>query len=439
MKKEKLTTILTLFFIQIIFSQGIDTLKLNNYFNALALNNKFMGSVALLKNGEIIYHNQVGYADIDNKKKSTKNTKYRIGSISKTYTATLIFKAIEEGKINLNQTINKYFPTIKNSDSITLGNLLNHRSGIFNFTNDKEYLTYYTTPKNEEEILSIISKYDSDFKPNSEAKYSNSNYVLLSFILQKIYNKTYAEILKEKIINPVGLKNTYFGSKIDVNNNESYSYSYTEKWVKQPETDTSIPLGAGGIISTPTDLLLFSEALFNNKIISKKSLTKMKTIKDKYGMGLFKIPFYDKVSFGHTGNIDGFNSVFSYFPEEKSAIALTANGTNYNINKISIVLLKALFNEPFKIPDFKSITLNKKDLNKYIGVYSSPIFPLKITITKVENRLKAQATGQPSFPLEATTKNIFKFDLANIILEFDTKKNTMTFKQSSAVFVLTKE
>jgi CubicO group peptidase (beta-lactamase class C family) len=439
MRKKTITTILTILFIQIGFTQDIDTLKLNNYFKTLDKNNKFMGSVALLKNGKIVYNNQIGFADIETKKKSTKNTKYRIGSISKTFTATLIFKAIEEGKINLNQTINRYFPTIKNSDSITIGNLLNHRSGIYNFTNDKEYLTYYTVPKSEEEMLSIISKYDSNFKPNLEAKYSNSNYVLLSFILQKIYKKTYAEILTEKIINNIDLKNTYFGREIDLKNNESYSYSYNKNWKKQPETNTSIPIGAGGITSTPNDLLQFSEALFNYKIISKKSLTKMETLEDNYGMGLFKTPFYDFYSFGHTGSIDGFSSVFGYFPEEKCAIALTSNGTNYDNNKISIVLLKALFNKPFTIPTFTTYVLNSTDLNTYLGVYSSPGFPLKITITKSENSLKAQATGQSSFPLEATEKDTFTFNLAGIILKFDTTNNKMLFKQGNATFELNKE
>lgn len=439
MKRIICTLIITFLFIPIGISQSLDTLKLNDYFKSLDSNNKFMGSVALMKNGAIVYTNQIGYAAIDTKQKPNQNTKYRIGSISKTFTAVLIFKAIEEGKLALEKTLNNYFPSVKNSNLITLSNLLNHRSGIHNFTNDSEYFEYNTKSKSEKEMLSIISKFDSEFEPNSKSEYSNSNYVLLSYILEKTYHKTFSEILKEKIIDPIHLKNTFFGGEINLKNNEANSYSFKGKWAKQTETDTSIPLGAGGIVSTPSDLLQFSEALFNYKIITKNSLSKMEKIEGKFGMGLFKIPFYDKYSFGHTGGIDGFTSVFGYFPKEKYAFALTSNGTNYNNNNISIALLSVLFNRPFKIPTFKTYELKAEDLNKYLGIYSSPSFPLKISITKSEKVLMAQATGQPAFGLNATKKDTFEFAQAGIILEFDPKKNQMTLKQGGGTFVLTKE
>ena len=439
MKKNIVIIFISVISIQVGLSQTIDTLKLNNYFKSLDSNNKFMGSVALMKNGKIIYKNQIGYSDIERQKKQNENTKYRIGSISKTFTSVLVFKAIEEGKLDLNKTINNYFPDIKNSNSITISNLLNHRSGIHNFTDDKEYLEYNTKPKDEIEMLSIIAKFDSDFEPNSKSEYSNSNYVLLSYILEKTYNKTFSEILTDEIVNPIKLNNTIFGGKINLEDNESNSYSYNGKWEKQTETDMSIPLGAGGIISTPSDLLKFAEALFNYRIISKNSLSQMEKLKDNYGMGLFKMPFYDKYSFGHTGGIDGFSSVFGYFPEEKSAFALTSNGSNYDTNEISIALLNVLFNRPFKIPSFKVYELKSEDLDEYLGIYSSPSFPLKITITKSKNILIAQATGQSSFHLNATEKDKFEFKQAGIVLEFDANNKQMTLRQGGGIFKLTKE
>ncbi|MDX1364204.1 MAG: serine hydrolase domain-containing protein [Arenibacter latericius] len=437
MKKKFILLFLAALSLQVSISQTIDSVKLDDYFNALEENNKFMGSVSLKKDGEIIYTKQIGFSDIETKKKPDDNTKYRIGSISKTFTAALVFRAIEEGKIKLEQTIEGYFPTVKNSNLITIANLLNHRSGIYNFTNDEAYLEYNTEPKSEEEMLSIISKYDSAFEPNSKSEYSNSNYVLLSFILEKLYKKSFAEILSEKIIDPIGLKNTYFGGKIDIEKNEANSYK--GDWEKQTETDMSIPLGAGGIVSTPTDILLFAEALFNYKIISEESVTQMQTLKDNYGMGLFKMPFYEKYSFGHTGGIDGFSSMFGYFPEEKSAFALTSNGSNFNNNDIAIALLSALFNRDFTVPSFETYEVSSDDLEMYLGVYSSPSFPLKISITKSGAILMAQATGQPSFNLDATEKDKFKFDQAGIVMEFDPANNQMTLKQGGGVFVLTKE
>ena len=142
-----------------------------------------MGTLSISENSKIIYSKSIGKDDVASGKLSNNLTKYRIGSISKMFTACLIFQAIEENKISLKQNINRFFPKIANSKEITIGNLLNHHSGIHNYTNDTSYLNYYTTSKSKKEMLEIIQAGGSDFKPNSKAEYSNSNYILLSFIL----------------------------------------------------------------------------------------------------------------------------------------------------------------------------------------------------------------------------------------------------------------
>jgi CubicO group peptidase (beta-lactamase class C family) len=437
----RLTYTIILFIVTTIigFSQNIDTKKLDQYLEALEKNNKFMGSVALLKDGKVIYTKQVGFSDIETSKKPNKDTKYRIGSISKTFTATLIFKAIESNKISLQNTLDEFYPTIPNSKKITISNLLNHRSGIHNFTQDSDYPSYESLFKSEKEMIDLMSKKGSDFEPNTMAAYSNSNYLILSYILQKIYKKSYADILTELIIDPVSLKNTKFGGKIKLNNNESNSYVLRDKWIKKNETNLSIPMGAGGIISTPSDLTLFANALFNGKIINEKSLESMTHIEDRFGKGLFKIPFYDKISFGHTGTIDGFHSVLGYFPNEKCAFSLISNGLNYNNNDISIAVLNCLFNKNYEIPSFKVYKFTADELKQYLGIYSNKDFPLKIYISNKENTLYAQATGQAEFKLEAIEKDIFKFDLAGITLKFNPEKNEMNFKQGTFKYVLKKQ
>ncbi|OXB00486.1 peptidase, partial [Flavobacterium oncorhynchi] len=187
MKMTILTTVLLLTLCQIGFAQTNYTAKLDNYFNALEVNDKFMGSVAISQNGEIVYTKSIGFADVEKKIKATKNSKYRIGSISKSFTAVLILKATEEKKLDLTQTIYKWFPTIKNADKISIKQLLSHRSGIHNFTDDNEYLTWNTQPKTEKEMLEIIAKGGSDFEPDSKAEYSNSNFVLLTYIANSGY------------------------------------------------------------------------------------------------------------------------------------------------------------------------------------------------------------------------------------------------------------
>lgn len=439
MKKNLLTVVFLVFVLQTGFSQTFDKTNLDNYFQALEKNNKFMGSVALSQNGKLIYTKQVGYADVANKIKPNDNTKYKIGSISKTFTTVLVFKAIEENKLKLTDKIDLYFPTIQNAQKISISNLLNHRSGIHNFTSIEDYLKWNTEKKSEKELIEIIKNGGSDFEPDTKAEYSNSNFVLLTFILQKIYNKEYASLLDEKIIKPLGLKNTYFGKPINIKDNECYSYSFKEDWIKEPETDMSIPLGAGSIVSTPSDLTQFADALFSEKLVSTKDLELMKTLIDNYGMGLFKVPFHDKFGYGHNGGIDGFRSVMYHFADGNVSMALISNGTNFENNQISIALLSAVYNKPFELPNFKIFEVTTEDLDKYLGIYSSKEIPLKITLTKSNKTLLAQATGQPSFELNPTEKDTFKFDPAGVILEFNPTNKTMILKQGGGMFNFTKE
>lgn len=422
-----------------VFSQSFNKEKLDSYFQGLEKSDKFMGSVALFKNGKVVYTKAIGFADIDTKKQANEATQYRIGSISKSFTAVLVLKAIEEKKLKIETKLSDFYPAIKNAEKITISNLLNHRSGIHNFTADSTYLTWNTKKHTEEELVKMITSGGSDFEPNTAAEYSNSNFVLLTYILQKVYAKTYAELVNTKIVKPLALKNTFVGDKIDLQKNECYSYAYKKNWIKETETDMSIPMGAGAVVSTPTDLGIFALALFKGKIISTKSLKLMTTITDGYGLGVFELPFNNKISFGHTGAIDGFSSMFGCFPKDKIAFALISNGSRYNNNAIAIVLLSAVFNLPYDIPDFIGYQVSTEDLDQYLGTYSSADFPLKITITKDDVTLMAQATGQSEFGLDAVEKDKFKFDPAGIKLEFNPKEKTMLLKQGIGKYLLTKE
>ncbi len=428
---KNLVKILFLFIVQFGLAQNVDTAKLDKYFDALSANDKFMGSVAISKDGHFVYSKQLGFADVDGKTKPNEDTKYRIGSITKTFTAVLVMKAIEEGKLKLDDKLSIYYPTIKNAENITIENLLNHRSGIANFTDSPDYMNYNTSKKSEKELVDIIAKGGSGFEPDSKGEYSNSNYVLLSFILQKVYKKDYATLLSEKITKPLALKNTYFGKPANISNNEAFSYSFKGKWEKEVETDMSIPMGAGGIVSTPTDLTKFAYALFNGKLVSEKSLSAMKVLKENYGLGIFSVPFYDIKGFGHNGGIDGFSSAMYHFGDENVSVAIISNGTRYDNNQIVKTLLSAAYNKDYEIPSFETVSVTAKDLAKYVGNYASKAIPMQIAITNDGDKLFAQATGQSKFPLEATTKDTFTFDAAGIVLEFS-GSDKMLLKQGGA-------
>jgi CubicO group peptidase (beta-lactamase class C family) len=263
---------------------------------------------------------------------------------------------------------------------------------------------------------------------------------LLTYILEKIYEKPFSKILEDKIANPLGLKNTYLDGKINTSNDECHSYNFLKNsWVLAPELNVSQALGAGAMTSTPTDLVKFIHALFSGKLISENSLTKMQTIKDHYGIGLIQMPFYDKTGFGHTGGIDGFRSVFTYFSTGEISFAYTSNGMNFNGNDISIAVLSAAYDKPFEIPEFTTLDIADKELDKYLGVYSSLQLPLKLTITKNNGLLSAQLTGQPSFPLEATAKDKFEFKQAGVVFEFNPSDKSTTLKQRGMEFLFKRE
>ncbi len=342
-------------------------------------------------------------------------------------------------KIKLDQSIHKYFPEIENAKSITVRHLLQHRSGIANFTNQPDYLSYHTQAKSEAEMRAIIANGGSMFKPDSQSAYSNANFVLLTFLLEKLFKKPYADLLQEYIAQPLGLKSTYLGGPIRVENNECRSYRYLDGWVLEPETNISIPLGAGGIVSTTADLLKFSEALFYGDLLQPESLAEMKKQRDNYGLGLFQFPFYERNSFGHTGGIDGFTSAFSCFEQDSLAYVLLSNGSDFNNNQISLAVLSAAFGKDFTIPNMKKVQVAEAVLETYVGVYASAQFPLKITITRAGGMLYAQASGQPAIPLEATAENTFVFEPAGILMQFSPANSSMTFRQGAGEYVMKKE
>ncbi len=414
--------------------------QLDNYFDTIQKYQKAMGTVALAKDGKITYMRSFGFTDLENKSQDNDSTEYRIGSISKTFTAVLILKTVDKNKLTIDQTIDKWFPSIPNAKLITVSDLLYHRSGIHNFTDDSTYLEWNTKPKSESELLSLIEKGGSDFDPGTKMAYSNSNYVLLSILLEKINQKTYEQLLNEEIIQPLQLQRTYYGKKINPANNESYSYTFNgQGFEKSTETDMSIPRGAGAIVSTPTDLIKFINALFKGQLLTQKTFELMTTPKDNFGMGLFKVPFGNKTGWGHTGGIDGFRSVFSYFPSDSISYALCTNGAAINPNDISIAVLSAANGLEVKLPDFSSAFLSPEQLVKYTGTYVSKDLPLKITVSVKEGNLIAQATGQSSFILTAKGEDKFVFDAAGLTMEFRPAANEMTLIQGGKTFAFKKE
>jgi D-alanyl-D-alanine carboxypeptidase len=420
-------------------AQNVNKAKLDSLFTAIESSEKGMGSISLFKDGKEVYQRSIGFADVEANVKNTGATKFRIGSVSKTFTAAIIMQMVDQKKLSLDTKLATFFPQVPNADKITIEHLLRHRSGIFNITNDPDYLNYLHKSHTEDELVAKIIAKGSVFEPGAQTQYSNSGYILLSYIAEKVDKKSFANVVRDRIVKPLKLENTYVGGKLNATRNEAKSYTREGRWKLATETDMSIPLGAGAIVSTATELNIFYTNLMEGKLVSASSLDAMKTLNDKIGMGLVQMPFHDKPGFGHMGGIDGFINMAVYMPTEKLTIAYTSNGVNVPINDIMLGATQIYLGMPYKIPAYKLITLSAEDLAPLVGVYSSPSFPLKITITANNNVLIAQATGQPSFPLEAEDKHIFKFDRAMLTLEFKPEVNSMILKQGPGTYELKKE
>ena len=427
-------------------SSTFDKQKLDTLLEKLAEENKMMGSLSIDSAGSTVYHKAVGFRDVDNNLRPNSKTTYRIGSITKTYTATMIMQLVDEDKLSLSALLADFYPQIPQAKSITIEHLLRHQSGLYNFTNDPDYPDWMTEPRSKEELLQIFYEDDPQFKPGAQTSYSNTNYVLLQFILEDITGKSYKDILQERIVEPLGLERTHYGDSIEPEKNEAFSYQFEgEQWRLAPETNLSIPGGAGAIVSTNSEMITFIRALMNGELVSQQSLNKMTDIHQGLGMGLMKVPFHNRYAFGHNGGIDGFQSHLSYFPEEDVSIALMTNGLQYSLNDILIGVLSIYYGRDFEIPSFdqETISLNMEQMKKYVGTYTTDQLPMEIEVFINGETLKAQATGQQAFPLTANSETKFRFDQAGLVMEFDSLQNGkyqhFTLNQGGGSFPFTRK
>ena len=412
--------------------------KMDSLLTYLNKNDKFMGSLCIREGENVVFNKAYGFADVDKNIAADRMTKYKIGSVTKTFTAVMIMQLIEEKKLNLQTKLNRFYPKIPNAEKITIYDLLHHRTGIVDYINGDSI-----TAKNiyrfhsKEEMIQKITDYKALFEPGTKHEYSNSNYNLLGYIIETLTKKSYAENIQTRIVKKANLLNTYFPQgKIDTSVGESYSYLFNgTKWEKVEEWENSIAYSAGAIISTPADLTRFMYALFDGKLIKPSSLEQMKEIKEGYGKALMQFPFGERRFYGHTGGIENFRAVVGYYPTEKLGISLIVNGDNFNRNDIMIGVLSIYYKMPFPFPKFNKIEAS--ELVKFTGTYSSKELPLKMTISEKNGELLAQASGQSAFPLTFKEEKTFIFAPAGIEMIFG--ENSFVLKQGGMSFNFSKE
>ena len=336
------------------FSQNFKKSKLDDFFNSLEKRNEAMGSIAISKNGKLIYSKAIGYKTIEgeNRINATTDTHYRIWSITKTYTTVMIFQLIEEGKLSLETTLDTFYPVLPNAERITIEHMLSHKSGLFDYVNDTDKEISLHGISSKDTVATIISKLKPNFKPGEQFRYSNTNYLFLGYIIELLDKSTYEIALSKRISAKANLNNTHFGTEtISKINNVAETYQFDNNWETvsgEANYTNHLATGDGGIVSTMEDMTLFIDALFDEKLVSKKSLNKMLEGEDFYRLGLMKTQFENSEGFGHTGGWISESSLFHY-PKENLSIAYATNGIVIRKEEILNDVLKIIHGKPFAI------------------------------------------------------------------------------------------
>lgn len=383
--------------------------------------------VLAAKAGKVIYKKAFGTANLESNIPMEPNMIFRIGSITKQFTAISILQLVEQGKIHLQDSIQKYIVDYPYKGyKITIENLLTQTSGIKDYmaiSNPADERTNYT-PK---QGVDYFKNEPLEFKPGSQFKYSNSNYYLLGSILEVVTGETYADYLQENVLDKAGLNNTYYidTSKNITNIPQGYS-RFDGKLEKATLQNVTTIYAAGGIMSSVEDLFKWHQALYSNKLINHELLSKAFTpygfadsTYSEYGYGWFIKNLDDSKTIEHAGSTDGFQSDEIYFPNGDVFIVTLFNCFEQDMDWI--VLSNDIARLAIGKPLNNEIQLSEDVLQNYAGKY---VFNAehKLIVTFKNGKLFVEGTNPddrlPKVQLYAQSKNMFYMKEAELKFEF---------------------
>ncbi len=395
-----------------------------------SLNGKTRPAIALLvaNDGKAVYRKAFGYADIGNKVKADPETRFRIGSVTKQFTAAAILKLQERGLLSVNDKLSKFLPDFPRGDEVTIHHLLTHTSGIRSYTNKGDFLDRVTKTIQPDSLIAFFKDDPYDFSPGERYMYNNSAYFLLGYIISKVSGKSYDAYLKSTFFEPLQMNNTgvhYAGIRL-----EKEALGYTKKaddYEPGLNWDMSWAGGAGAMYSTVDDLLKWNNALHNGKVLDDKSYQAMITpvvLKSgqeafpKYGYGLGMYKFRGKEIIGHSGGLHGFITQLVYYPQEKLTIAMFSNTSepevNFNPDKIAEAFL---WNRMDSQASVAEAAVKPADLQVYTGRFEIANVGV-LTLTTADNRLYSQLSGQPKFEIFPGGKDEFFWKVVEARLKF---------------------
>lgn len=407
------------------------TALLDNYMQAQANVNDFMGTVLVAKKGKIIYEKAFGMADRELNVPNTLQTKFQVGSVTKQFTAACILQLAAEGKLNLADKLSKYFPDFPKGDSVTIHMLLTHTSGIKNYTELPAFWKKMSLPLEKDSMVAIFKNQPYNFPPGTKWSYSNSGYFLLGYIIEKVSGKSYSDYVLKNVIEKAGLKNTSVNRWDSILTNRAKGYGKGPGgWKNAMYISMEGPYSAGAIISTIEDLQQWNNALFSNKIMSPALFNKMITpYLDNYGYGIGIDSFQHHLLIGHSGGIPGFASYLGRFPTDDLVVAGLANNGDSPTQNIVTALAAIVFDIPV-IPPYhhKEVNIDSLVFKKYTGKYSRDVTHVDTVMTK-DGKLYWHAWwgGESLMKPESNTK-FFLENAPDIQVEFETGNNGLPVK-----------
>lgn len=399
-----------------------DTARMEQVVQSYVTAKQFMGSVLVAKGDQIILNKGYGYANVEWQVPNSPESKFRLGSITKQFTAACVLLLEERGKLKIDDPVKKYMPDAPAAwDKITFFHLLTHTSGIPSFTGFPDYASTEALATTPEKLVARFRDKPLEFQPGEKWNYSNSGYVLLGYLIEKISGEPYSQFVQENIFTPLGMKDSGYDSNTAIIPHRDSGYTPNEKGELQNAgyINMTIPLSAGALYSTTPDLLKWEQGLFGGKLISATSLQKMTTpFKNDYafGLGVQEVKGHKVVD--HGGGIEGFNTELAYYPDEKLTVIVLSNQNTGATGDIAMKLAAVTRGEPVVLAsERKEITVAPAILEKYVGTYElTPNFSIVMT---VENgQLMTQATGQPKFPLFAESETKFFLKVVDAEVEF---------------------
>ena len=330
-------------------SSAIDVL-LTGYWAAHALN----GAALVSDHGKVILEKGYGYADFEWKVPNTPDTKFRLGSITKQFTATLVMQLVEEGKLSTTATLASVLPYYRKDTGsrVTIHHLLTHTSGIPSYTSLPNFEKDISrNPYGVREFVEKFCSGDLEFEPGSKFVYDNSGYFILGAILEQVTGKPYAALLHERVLEPLGMRSTGYDLSEPILEKRARAYEQGFGGVRNAEyLDMTLPYSAGSLYSTVEDLYLWDQALYGEKVLSAKAKERMFTPNlENYGYGLVmqRRPIgpdkAERLTISHGGGINGFNTVILRVPEDRQLVVILNNTGGTTLNEMASGILDILY------------------------------------------------------------------------------------------------